>query len=127
MYPNVLIVEDESIIALDVKEQFISRGFGVVATSKAADALSLARNHNVKVALIDVNLGGGFDGLDVARAVSKEGDCQVILMTAYSQLDLEGRLDGIDDIQIVYKPAETADVIRAVTDALKRQHANAQT
>jgi len=56
---QVLLVEDEALVAIAMKDMLVDLGFEVLgAYGKTADALAAASNHQVNAAVLDVNLGG---------------------------------------------------------------------
>ncbi len=66
----VLIVEDEALIALTMEEALLGAGFRVCGIADTASrALALAARHKPGLAVIDVRLAGGDDGIQVAEAL----------------------------------------------------------
>lgn len=77
---EVLVVEDEPIIALDMACELQLAGWGVVGPALTlGEARRLLRNHGVRVALLDVNVGEE-TSFDFARACRSAG-IEVIFMT----------------------------------------------
>ena len=65
---RALIIEDEFLIALDLEETMFKLGFDVCALAPSArKARSLAMNDHPDVALVDVCLEGGREGIEIAR------------------------------------------------------------
>src|SRR5262245_14924639 len=74
-YPRALIVEDDPMVGLGLQEHLHELGFA--ACDLAADehqALSHAKSNRPNVALIDVNLEGGREGIEVARRLREDSD-----------------------------------------------------
>ena len=81
-YPRALIVEDETLIALGLEAQL--RGLGFQACDLAADghqALSRAMNNPPNVVLMDVNLEGNREGIEVARRLREQCDIPIVFVT----------------------------------------------
>ncbi len=82
---RILIVEDEAIVALDLKLQLEDLGYtivGVAATGEQAIEAALAeRPHLV---LMDVHLQGPMDGIAAAQAIGQQHDAAVIFLTSHS-------------------------------------------
>jgi len=55
---NVLIVEDEMLLALMLEDLLLDAGYRVVRAARLNDALELAERERIDVAILDVNLGG---------------------------------------------------------------------
>ena len=80
---NILIVEDESLVAMELKQSIESLGYNVVeyaTNSHMAKKFLLA--YDVNLILMDVNLGEETNGIDLYRSLNT--DVSVIYLTAYS-------------------------------------------
>lgn len=88
---RVLIIEDESIIALDLEEMVTSLGHEVVAIATTKDeAVAKARIGNPGLILADINLGEGGSGIDAVSEILASFDVPVIFITAYPERLLTG-------------------------------------
>jgi CheY-like chemotaxis protein/DNA-directed RNA polymerase specialized sigma24 family protein len=88
---NVLIVEDEPIVALDLGR--ILRGLGhtvVGVAATRADAQSIAEGERLGLILADLRLADGSSGLDVAADILEDFDIPVIFVTAFPERLLTG-------------------------------------
>jgi len=88
---RVLIIEDESIIALDLENIVLELGHEVVgkAASKA-EALSIAHAEQPGLILADINLGEGGSGLEAVVEILRSFTVPVIFVTAYPEHLLTG-------------------------------------
>jgi CheY-like chemotaxis protein len=88
---RVLIIEDESIIALDLENLVAELGHKVVGTAASKDE-AVARAHAQQPGLIlaDINLGEGGSGIDAVTEILKTFDIPVIFVTAYPERLLTG-------------------------------------
>ena len=69
---SVMVVEDEPLSKLLLSKSLSSAGFRVVGTAtNGSDAMRIFREHKPQVALLDINLGDGPTGLDIAAALRK--------------------------------------------------------
>jgi CheY-like chemotaxis protein len=76
---NVLLVEDESVVAEDVQDALEELGCRVIGwATTAADAERLAADHAPDVILMDVRLKGGVDGIEAAAHLRKGHDAPII-------------------------------------------------
>ncbi len=85
---TILIVEDEAIVALDLKLQLQELGYtvlGMVASGEAAIAAVAARAP--QLILMDVRLQGPIDGIAAAQAIRRKHDLPVIFLTSHSDDD----------------------------------------
>ena len=70
---QVLIVEDEVLLAVELEHVLEDAGHHVVGHAmEAAEAISLAGQHRPDLALVDVHLQDGPTGVDAARALTTE-------------------------------------------------------
>ena len=79
---NILIIEDEALVALEMKNSIEEMGFHVVdyATTSAM-AKEILENQNVHLIIMDINLGEERDGIDFYESL--ESSIPVIYLTAY--------------------------------------------
>lgn len=85
MSARILIVEDESIVALDLRNRLEALGYEVVGSARsAARALELARGEMPDLVLMDINLQGEVDGIDVAETIQSQLSLPVVFLTAFS-------------------------------------------
>jgi len=111
---NILVVEDETIIALDLKETFTVLGAEVVGPAMSGEeALVLIAANRLDAAVVDVNLGGKLGG-GVAAAL-RGASVPVVVLTGRAAADLPAEFRGLP---VVPKPFSDADLIRAVVAAL---------
>lgn len=82
---RVLIVEDEIVVASEIKLRLEAMGFQVLGiVNNGRDALAAAREHYPDVILMDITLKGKMTGLEATREISRETDIPVIFITAHT-------------------------------------------
>lgn len=117
---RVLIAEDEAIIRLDLKEMLEEIGYHVVAEASDGDkALELARMEKPDLAILDIKMPG-MDGIKVARRLSEESICPVIILTAYSQKSLVEEAVKAGAMAYIVKPFDSSDLLPAIEVAKSR-------
>lgn len=119
---RTLIVDDEDRICFTLKEALQRVGYIVSTASSGEGALEVLREHAFDVAVVDLNLGGEVDGLDVLEAIRwRWPDMAVVILTAHGSLDsaITAIRDGVDDYLL--KPARPGEVRRAVERALEQR------
>jgi len=83
--PKVLVVEDDPIVAADLKHKL--RDFGYEVCAKAVtgeEAIEAAKEHRPAVVLMDITLEGKMDGVDAAEEIRKTLALPVVYLTAHS-------------------------------------------
>lgn len=84
MLTRIFIVEDEPILALDIKETLQEAGYAIVGiSSNAEEALQFCRTLNPQLVLMDIKLEGTMTGIDAAQRINSELDIPVVFLTSY--------------------------------------------
>jgi len=88
---RVLIIEDESVIALDLENLVTDLGHKCVGIAATKDeAIAKARTQKPGLVLADINLGEGGSGIDAVTEILHSFDIPVIFVTAYPERLLTG-------------------------------------
>jgi CheY-like chemotaxis protein/DNA-directed RNA polymerase specialized sigma24 family protein len=114
---NVLIIEDELLIAMDLETIVTSLGHSVqdVATTKT-EALAAVKRQKPGLILADVKLADGSSGLDAVREIVAESDMPVIFITAYPEKVLTG--ERPEPTFLISKPFQRETVMAIISQAL---------
>ena len=113
---TILVVDDEPRIVQLVRDYLEHGGFTVLVASDGPSALRSARTGHPDLVVLDLGLPG-LDGLDVARALRREGEVPIIMLTARTEESdkLVGLELGADDyLTKPFSPKELVARIRAV-------------
>lgn len=114
---DVLIIEDEPIIALDLQSIAEKMGHNVVGIARTRDeAVKLAREHNPKLVLADIQLADDSSGIDAAQDILELGAVPVIFITAYPERLLTGKKP--EPTYLITKPFMPETVAATVSQAL---------
>ena len=114
---DVLIIEDEPIIAMDIEELVASCGhrvIGVAATE--ADAVEIAERCRPGLILADINLGAGGDGTAAVTRIMRNHYAPVIFVTAYPERLLTG--EALEPAFVITKPFEPLTLAVATYQAV---------
>jgi two-component system alkaline phosphatase synthesis response regulator PhoP len=112
----ILVVDDEPKIVKQARDYLENGGFRVASAADGTTALAIARHERPDLIVLDLNLPGT-DGLDVCRALRRESDVPIIMLTA--RVDETDRLIGLelgadDYITKPFSPRELVARVRAV-------------
>ena len=84
----ILIVDDEEGIRFGLKNLFIRNGYKVFEAENISSALSIVRKEEIDIALIDIQLGNGENGIELLRQLKNVNEeIQVIMITGYGSID----------------------------------------
>ena len=114
---DVLIIEDEPIIAMDIEELVLNCGHRVIGTAASeAEAVELAEKQRPGLILADINLGAGGDGTAAVARILKQRYAPVIFVTAYPERLLTG--DALEPAFVITKPFEPVALAIATYQAV---------
>lgn len=116
MYETILVVDDEPKIVRQARDYLERGGFRVIEAADGKTALVRARSERPDLIVLDLNLPQ-MDGLDVCRALRRESEVPIIMLTA--RVDETDRLIGLelgadDYITKPFSPRELVARVRAV-------------
>ncbi|HVR97638.1 MAG TPA: response regulator, partial [Thermoanaerobaculia bacterium] len=116
---TVLVVDDEPQIAEIARDYLRLAGFDVIVAGDGVRALEAARGRRPDLVVLDLGLPG-LDGLEVTRALRKESDVPIIMLTARVTEDdrLQGLEIGADDY--ITKPFSPRELVARVRAVLRR-------
>lgn len=82
---NILVVEDEAILAMEMSDTLESEGYNVVGTaSDGLRALELFQEHSVDLLICDIHIKGDWDGIETVSRIISIRAIPVIYLTAFS-------------------------------------------
>jgi len=116
---TILVVDDEPRIVQLVRDYLEHGGFTVLVASDGQAALRTARTGRPDLIVLDLGLPG-LDGLDVTRALRREGEIPIIMLTARTEETdkLVGLELGADDY--LTKPFSPKELVARVRAVLRR-------
>jgi DNA-directed RNA polymerase specialized sigma24 family protein/CheY-like chemotaxis protein len=114
---NILIVEDDAIIAYDLTETVLGMGHKVCGTAATMEeALAAAAANQPSLALMDLRLAHGGSGITTAQALRETRALPIIFVTAFAE-ELKQR--GLDYLgPVIKKPFTREQIERAITQAV---------
>lgn len=116
---KILIVEDEPIVALDEKKQVEGFGYKVLdIVTTGEEALSIIEEIPPDLVLMDINLEGKMDGIQVAETLKERFDIPVVFITAHSEVDTLQRAKITAPYAYLIKPYREKDLKVAIEIAL---------
>lgn len=118
---SILIVEDEAIVALDLRTQLEDLGYDVIGIAdQADDALKIAAAQRPDLVLMDVRLKGPTDGITTAGILLRMYQVPVIYLTAHSDDETVQRAAGTAAYGYLTKPFQIRELRAAIEVALTK-------
>ena len=117
---RILVAEDETLIRMDLVEMLQAAGYEIVAqATNGQEAVDLAHLHKPDLAILDVKMPV-MDGISAAEKIMELAP--VLILTAYSQLELVERARDAGVMAYVVKPFTVGDLIPAIEIAISRHN-----
>ena len=114
---NVLIIEDEAMIAMDLEALVSGLGHEVSGLARThREAIAAARERRPGLVLADIQLADGSSGIDAVNEMLAEIDVPVIFITAYPERLLTG--ERPEPAFLITKPFQTDTVKAVISQAL---------
>ena len=121
MKENILVVEDERIIACDIKDCLERFGYNVPAmTAYGEKAIETAEQLNPDLILMDIMLRGDKNGIEAAEEIFMRFNIPIIFLTAYSDDNTLGKAKTTQPFGYVLKPFEEKQLITTIEIALNK-------
>ncbi len=116
---RVLIVEDNRIEALDLIKIIEAHGYDLAGVAKTGEeAISISREKNPDVILMDIRLAGDMDGITAAEQINRNQSIPIIFLTAYSDIRTIRRATSTRLSGFITKPFSEHDVTNALEVAI---------
>jgi len=118
---RIVILEDQSIVALDIELLFTNNGFTNISSfSSGKEAIENINLIKPDLALLDIKLKGEVTGLDVAE-VLKKLNVEFIFVSAFSDQNNYLKALNLNPAQIIYKPFKVQDLLKTVETVLNKK------
>src|SRR3954454_19350992 len=119
---RLLVVEDESIVAMDLADSLKQLGYVVVGVvSSGAAAVETAEAARPDLILMDIRLRGEMNGIEAARLIRESVDIPVIFLTAHGDAATLARTAVAAPYGYLVKPVDHRELQRAIEIALGRR------
>ena len=119
---NILIVEDESIVALDIQDKVEHLGYDVLAVvSSGEKAIEEVKKSQPDLVLMDIVLKGEIDGIETAERIRKHFDIPIIYLTAHSDTQTLNRAKITGPFGYLVKPFVDSELRSAIEVVLSKQ------
>ncbi len=122
---NILLVEDEGIIALREKTQLEKYGYTVISESTGEKAVErINENKTIDLILMDIDLGSGIDGTEAAELILKDHDIPVLFLSSHNEPEVVNKTERITSYGYVVKNSGITVLDASIKMAFKLFEAN---
>jgi PAS domain S-box-containing protein/putative nucleotidyltransferase with HDIG domain len=116
---NVLVVEDESIVARDIRNMLLGMGYSVAdVVSTGEEAVAAAGDRLPDLALVDVRLQGNMTGVEAADHIYSQYNIPIVYLTAYADESTLQRAKVTEPFGYLLKPFEERELQTTIEIAL---------
>jgi len=123
---NILIVEDESIIAKDIQHSLKKIGYNVVEIcSTGEDAIRVAEELKPDLVLMDIMLQGELSGIEAAMQIREKFNIPIIYLTAYADESTLNKAKITEPYGYIIKPFKEIDLRTSIEMSLYKHEKEA--
>lgn len=118
---RILIVEDEAIIANDIKRTLEKFGYVITDIAKSGEAaLQMVQESTPDLVLVDILLEGSLNGIDITQTIQQEYNIPVIFVTAFSDPKTISKAKLTAPYGYIPKPFEDNELFSSIEMALHK-------
>src|SRR6266567_113088 len=119
--PRALIVEDEILIAEELRERLSRLGFSVIAAvDSGEEGVAIATRERPDLVLMDIRLKGEKDGLQAAKEIREQIDVPIVYLTAHSDRLTVDRAKQTEHDGFILKPFQKLELQSTIEVAMQR-------
>jgi PAS domain S-box-containing protein len=116
---KILVVEDNRIVAEDIKNNLVEMGYGVSAIATSGQkALDAVKTEIPDIAIMDIRLGKGLNGIETATQLWKKYNIPIIYLTAHADAETISRAKVTEPYAYLIKPFDVEELQSAVEIAI---------
>lgn len=118
---KILIVEDETVSAMDIEDTLGRNGYLVAGVaSNGVDAIRIAKEEYPDLILMDIRIEGSMDGIEVANHINLYYEIPIIFLTAYSDDLTISRVVKAKSFSFLLKPFNERELLSNIELAINR-------
>lgn len=119
---RILVVEDDRIIAMEIKERLEEYNYDVVSIAhNGIAAIEMAAEFSPELIIMDIHLEGEMDGIEAAMQIKSKSGIPVVYLTAYADDNTIERAKITEPYGYIVKPLDERELKSAVEIALYKQ------
>ncbi len=116
---KILIVEDESILAMKTQVDLEQMGHEVVGIAdNGGMAVEIAKKEHPDIILMDIVLIGSMNGIEATGIINENNGCKIIYMTAHTDKATIEAAKSTEHVGFLYKPFEPFQLKKVLEEAL---------
>jgi PAS domain S-box-containing protein len=126
---NILLVEDEVIIAMMEKRELEIYGYNVIIVISGEQAIDLVcvKKEHIDLILMDIDLGNGIDGTEAAREILKNYNIPILFLSSHTEKEVVQKVEKITSYGYVVKNSGIIILDASIKMAFRLFEANKKT
>lgn len=118
---EILIVEDEPLIAEDISETLQDAGYGVSGIAhNANDAINILKSSSPSLVMLDIKIDGPIDGLMLGRIIKDDFNLPFIFLTSFTDPETVAKVKELNPYGFIVKPFDERELTSNVEIAIHR-------
>ncbi|MGA1824293.1 MAG: response regulator [bacterium] len=120
--PKLIIIEDETIIAIGLRKRFQSLGYEVCnVVSRSEEIMASVEKEKPDLILMDINIQGKKDGIELAKEIKATFNTPIVFLSGYADTEMKRRANMVNHSGLFEKPVEIQVLHEAFQNALQQQ------
>ena len=116
---NILIAEDERIVAMDIQNTLTTLGYNVTSiVDNGEELLEKIKLNKPSLVLLDISLKGTLSGIECAHYLSSNYDIPYIFLSGYSDSEIKSKIKDLKFSGYIRKPFDRFMLSKAIKKAL---------
>lgn len=126
--PRILIVEDNPIVAADIESLILEQKNYLISgmAHDASSAFDILANRIVDLVLLDINLGTGPSGIDIAKIINEKYELPFIFLTAFSDEHTLTAASDLGPSGYLVKPFNDRGLLATIAVAIRNAQSRPQ-
>ncbi|MGB6680444.1 MAG: response regulator [Candidatus Bathyarchaeia archaeon] len=116
---KILIVEDEGIVSIDIRNILKQIGYPTTeAVFSAEEAFEKMKENQPDLVLMDIGLKGKIDGIEAAKIIKERYNIPVVFLTGYADENTIERAKSVEPVGYIIKPIDDNELKKIIAEAL---------
>jgi CheY-like chemotaxis protein len=116
---NILVVEDEGVVSIDIRNMLRNAGYGIAAVAfQGEEAVRKAEMTKPDLVLMDIGLKGEIDGIEAAKKIRDRFHIPVIFLTGFADESTMAKAKEVDPSGFIIKPINEEELKRILEQTL---------
>jgi PAS domain S-box-containing protein len=125
---NILLVEDELIVAHAEAQTLKNNGYSVIISPNASHAIETVKSGGeIDLILMDIDLGKGMDGTDAAEIILRERDIPILFLSSHTEPEIVDKTEKITSYGYIVKNTGDTVLFASINMAFRLHEARVQT